>query len=90
MVQRGQRSSGKDGLHAALEMNRESGQMSTWWPLRFSTSVLSPLVGSQLRGGLGSTGLRVVRQKHIAAVLADFDCWECVVVGKEGPGSKAA
>lgn len=71
MVQRGQRSSGKDGLHAALEMNRESGQMSTWWPLRFSTSVLNLLVGSQLQGGLGSIGLRAVREKHIAAELAD-------------------
>ena len=47
-------------------------------------------MGSQLRGGLGSTGLHVVREKHIAAALADFDSWECVVVGKEGPGSKAA
>lgn len=71
MVQRGQRSSGKDGLHAALEMNRESGQTSTWWPLRFSTSVLSLLVGSQLQGGLGSIGLHAVREKHIAAELAD-------------------
>ena len=57
---------------------------------RFLTSVLNPLVSSQLGGGLGSVGIHVVRQKHIAAVLADFDCWECVVVGKEGPGSKAA
>lgn len=71
MVQRGQRSSGKDRLHAALEMNRESGKTSTWWPLRFSTSVLNPLVGSQLQGGLGSIGLRAVREKHIAAELAD-------------------
>ena len=57
---------------------------------RFLTSVLNPLVISQLEGGLGSVGLHVVREKHIAAALADFDSWECVVVGKEGPGSKAA
>ena len=87
---RGQRSSGKDGLPATLDMNREFGQTSIWWPLRFLTSVLNPLVSSQLEGGLGSVGLHVVREKHIAAALADFDSWECVVVGKEGPGSKAA
>ena len=44
----------------------------------------------QLGDGLGSVGLHVVREKHIADSLADFDSWECVVVGKEGPGSKAA
>lgn len=55
---------------------------------RFLTSILNPLVGSQLVGGLGSVGLHVVRKKHIAAVLADCDSWERVVVGKEGPGSK--
>ena len=57
---------------------------------RFLTSVLNPLVGSQLGGGLCSVGLHVVRKKYMAAVLADFDSWECVVVGKEGPGSKVA
>ena len=57
---------------------------------RFLTSVLNPLVNLQLGDGLGSVGLHVVREKHIAAALADFDSCECVVVGKEGPGSKAA
>ena len=28
-------------------------------------------MGSQLRGGLGTTGLHVVREKHIVADLAD-------------------
>ena len=57
---------------------------------RFLARVLNPLVSSQLGDGLGSVGLHVVREKHIAAALSDFDSWECVVVGKEGPGSKAA
>ena len=89
MVQREQRSSGKDGLFITLEMKREFGQ-KVHLATRFLTSVLNPLVSSQLGGGLGSVGLHVIREKHIAAALADFDSWECVVVGKEGPGSKAA
>lgn len=54
---------------------------------RFLTSVLNPLVSSQLGGGLGSIGLHGVRQKHIAAMLADLTAGN-VVVGKEGLGSK--
>ena len=52
---RGQRSSGKDGLPATLDMNREFGQTSIWWPLRFLTSVLNP-------GGFSASGwLRLYR-----------------------------
>ena len=38
--------------------------LESWW-------VHQELVGSQLRGGLGTTGLHVVREKHIVADLAD-------------------
>lgn len=44
---------------------------------RFLTSILNPLVGSQLVGGLGLCRAPCSQKKHIAAVLADCDSWEC-------------
>lgn len=71
-VQRGQRSSGKDRLHAASEMNREFERRPLSGLLGSRQVSWNPLVGSQLQwGGLGSIGLRAVREKHIAAELAD-------------------